>query len=510
MEEKSETINAPVASASAFAAAHTWWEPDLYLMADRDLVAETENLVRRLRPVEKSPEPVIVPDQPWEGGGTGGKVESLQDPFYSTILFDPVERVFRCWYRPFNRFLGGFFRPPFTNQDSRLCYAESRDGFHWQKPHVRQVLFQGSLENNMLRLADSAYRGPATQADSLGTVIPWSAPGTAYRYAATIHTKFEDPVYPKGITVCFSPDGIGWRMHFPPVLPLDGDCHTLSWDPRENCYLLTTRSNQHTNLCRRWGRKWKRHIALAKSRDLFNWTPAATILEADEQDPDDVEIYMMHIVPYGHAYLGQLLMFYAHEMVLENQLALSRDLVRWQRVGERKPFLERGPEGSWDSKHVSLNKNQPHPEGDRLRFWYGGTSAPHYQAGYGALGTGTLRRDGFVGYEAGEEGGTLTTIPMLAPKVMAALNVDATDGEARVEVLDREGKPVEGCTREDCVPIHGDHVRALVQFRAGPGEYFRRGSLCRFQGPVRFRCHLKKATLYAFKATGVTPVWPEG
>jgi len=490
-------------------AAHTWSEPDLYLLADSDLVARAENLSRRLCPVEKHEDPVLVPDTPWEGAVPETETFPLQDPFYATVLHDPKERIFRCWYRPLNRFLSGCFRAPSANQDSRLCYAVSGDGVHWEKVWTRQVLFQGSYENNMLRLADESYTGADNPADSPGTVLPYGSEGSDDRFAATIHTKFEDPVYPKGITVCFSPDGIRWRMHYPPVLPLDGDCHTASWDPRERCFLLTTRSSQHGNLCRRWGRRWKRHIALAKSRDLLHWTPSTTVLEADEGDPEDTELYMMHIIPYGHAYLGQLLMFSTHEMVLDNQLVLSRDLVRWQRVGDRRPFLARGPEGSWDSRHVSLNKNPPHPEGDRLRFWYGGKSAPHYQAGYGAMGTGTLRRDGFVCYEAGEREGVLTTIPLTAKKTTLALNVDATRGEALVEVTDEAGEPIAGCSREDGRPIRGDHIREVVRFRAGPGEYFARGSLFRFQGPVRFRFYLRNARLYAFKAPGVSPMWPE-
>jgi len=338
-------------------------------------------------------------------------------------------------------------------------------------------------------------------------VIPHNNPELGTRYAATMHTQFDDELYPKGITVCFSPDGIHWKLHFPPVIPLDGDCHAISWDPGTKCFLLTTRSSQHGNLCSRWGHPWKRHIALAKSRDLLHWTPTQTILEVDENDPEDAQIYMMLVIPYGHLYLGQMLMFYTHEMTLDNQWAVSRDLVNWKRL-EYKPCLKLGPEGSWDSKHVTLSKNLPHPEGNLLRFWYGGASAPHYQAGYGALGTATLRRDGFACYEAGDEEGILTTIPLEARKCWIALNVDAADGEVLVEVLDKSGTPVEGFRREDCVPIRGDWIRALVQFRtAGSTETTNRfvfGS-----GEFRFRFYLKRARLYAFKANGVSPLWPK-
>ena len=243
---------------------------------------------------------------------------------------------------------------------------------------------------------------------------------------------------------------------------------------------------------------------------MIHWTPLETILEADDKDPEDTELYKMYIVPYGHAYLGQLLMFYTHEMVLENQLALSRDLVNWQRVGDRRPILARGSEGSWDSKHVTLSDNPPHPEGKRMRFWYGGASAPHYQAGYGALGTGTLRRDGFVCYEAGKKEGVLTTIPFrVNGATQLSLNVDAADGEVRAEVVDKAGDPIEGCTREDCVPIRGDHVRTVVSFKAEAGRLADRGNRLRFADEVRFRFYLRNAKLYAFKAPNLSLRWPE-
>lgn len=489
---------------------HTWAEPDLYILADEDLIESSKNTVRRLCPIQKQGDPVIVPDKPWEGDIGDGPVNSLQDPFYSIVLFDPSERIFRCWYNTYHRFANRANVPPLANQGSSCCYATSPDGIAWEKPSVGRVLYEGSYTNNIVRFMDRAASvDPSVLAEQAWSIFPYHAPDSEDRFAASLFTHFDDPIYPRGITVCFSPNGLDWRMHFPPVLPLDGDCHSMGWDPNGKCFIATTRSHQHRNLCRRWGRRWKRHIALARSRDLFHWTPMSTVLEADDRDPEDAELYMMYIIPYGHAYLGQLLVFSTHEMVLEHQLALSRDLQHWQRVGDRKAFLPRGPEGSWDSKHVALTNNPPHPEGNSMRFWYGGKSAPHYQAGYAALGTGTLRRDGFVCYEAGDTEGVLTSLPVrVKGATWLGLNVDAANGEVLVEVVDRKGTPIEGCTRSDCVPIRGDHTRVIVNFKAGPGRYFDRGNWLRFPEEVRFRFYLRNARFYAFKARNLIPAWP--
>ena len=484
--------------------AHTWAEPDLYILADDQLVHSSENVRRRLCRVEKSPDPIIVPDRPWEGMNPDGSADSLQDPLYGTCLFDPDEGIFRYWYNAYTRYQNRMSRPPLTSQGYSCCLAVSEDGLTWRKPDVRQVLFDGRLQNNMLRFKEEAAKGSSNLGEQVWNVLPYSAPGSEDRFVASMFCDWEDPIFTTGITMCYSPDGINWRMHYPPVLGLEGDCHGMSWDPNGQCYLLTTRSHQHTNLCKRWNHPWKRHIALFRSRDLLHWTSGTTILEADDRDPEDAQLYLMLVIPYGHCYLGQLLMFYGHEMVLDNQLAVSRDLFNWRRV-DREPILCRGDEGSWDSRHVALSHNQPHPEGEQMRFWYGGKNTPHYQAGYGAIGTGTLRRDGFVCYEASGKEGTLTTAPFRPPRPNSAtwiiVNADASEGEILAEIVDLDGNPIEGVTRADCIPVRGDHTRKVLAFKAGPGEYFHRGNFLRFAQDIRVRFILRDAKLYSFKLT---------
>lgn len=491
-------------------ATHTWAESDLYILADEQIIEKAENAVRRLCPVEKHPDPVIVPDKPWEGLASDGSVTSLQDPLYGVVLFDPDDGLFKCWYNAYDRFVNRENHQPMANQGSSCCYAVSADGITWEKPVVGSVLYDGSLENNIVRFMEQSTRDTSVLTEQSWNVLPFSPPDSDDRFAASLYTQYDDPIYPRGITFCFSPDGLRWRMHYPPALPLDGDCHSVSLDPVNKCCVLTSRSHQHMNLSRRWGRPWKRHIALSRSRDLIHWTAMQTVLEADDQDPEDGQLYLMYIIPYGHGYIGQLLFMRTGDMTLDEQLTFSRDLENWQRVGDRKPFLELGAEGSWDSKHVALTNNIPHPEGDSMRFWYAGKDMPHYQAGYGALGTGTLRRDGFVCYEAGEKEGVLTTLPFKPTgATWFTLNVDASDGEVITEVADRDGSPIEGCRREECIPIRGDHTRAVVNFKADPSTLFSRGNFMRFGQEIRLRFYLRNARLYAIKAPHLAPQWPE-
>src|SRR5690606_17830491 len=158
----------------------------------------------------------------------------------------------------------------------------------------------------------------------------------------------------------------------------DRDAHCLMWDSRRQCYLCTTRSAQHERMIHRLQvlhnmpqLRNKRHVAMAKSRDLVHWTPMLDVLEADERDPDGTQLYYMHIVPYGHCWLGFVQMFYMSEDMtrgpLDMHLAISDDGENWRRVGDkwgaREPFIARGEAGAWDSAHISQHASVPFPIG---------------------------------------------------------------------------------------------------------------------------------------------------
>jgi len=126
----------------------------LYIFADEDIIESTKNVQKNLCQVEKRGDPVIVPDKPWEGALGDGEVASLQDPFYGVVLYDAPDRRFRCWYNAYNRFLNRANFQPMSNQGSSCGLATSTDGINWDKPAVRQVLYDGSYDNNMVRFMD--------------------------------------------------------------------------------------------------------------------------------------------------------------------------------------------------------------------------------------------------------------------------------------------------------------------------------------------------------------------
>ena len=69
----------------------------------------------------------------------------------------------------------------------------------------------------------------------------------------------------------------------------------------------------------------------------------------------------------------------------------------------------------------------------------------------------------------------------------------------RVELLEAEGKPIEGYTLDDCPEIFGDSIRHTVRWKRG-------GDVRSLEGrPVRLRFALRDADLYAFQFVPFQP-----
>lgn len=488
-----------------------WNDLALFLSLDESWVESTENVRLEFNSLAKhSGGPVLLPCEDWEGGRGGRQRAVQQDPFMASIVRDLEDDRYLLWYNTANRLVGWVSDPGMGNAPpvlsagggSRCCFASSADGLHWEKPDLGLVPYFGSTRNNMLALP-----GPPLLSDHLSGILPTRHEGATAALVGTVFSQFADPIYPSGITQLFSNDGLRWDLHYPPTLPLDGDAHCLSWDAGTSSYLLTTRSAQHVriyNRLRAAGIKLpdKRHVAIARSRDLLHWTPLLDVLEADESDPENAQFYLMYILPYGNLYIGFLQVFLMGKTMsdgpLETQLAVSRDLVHWTRAAGRRPFIANDGPGSWDGAHTTLTACPPFLEGDRLRFWYSGKNTDHWQAGEAGLGTGTIRRDGFACWHAEGEGSVTSGPLSIRWASWPELNIEAPEGAVWLEVLDEEGRPLPGLSRSECVPMTGDEVRQTCCFKSP------RGSFMRHTGRIRLRFHLKNARLYSFRVPNVS------
>jgi hypothetical protein len=107
-------------------------------------------------------------------------------------------------------------------------------------------------------------------------------------------------------------------------------------------------------------------------------------------------------------------------------------------------------------------------------------------------GLATLRRDGFASMDADASGGTLTTRLVTFSGKHPFVNIDAPQGEVRVEILDEKGDPILPFTRDNCVAVRGDSTLEPVHWSGGTDLSAVTGK------KVRLRFHLTKGSLYAF------------
>ena len=177
------------------------------------------------------------------------------------------------------------------------------------------------------------------------------------------------------------------------------------------------------------------------------------------------------------------------------KLSTSRDLLRWTKVGNRDSFI---PVSEFNDRNLDsvqiLAASRPLVMGDELWFYYTGINRrynPNDDAA-GGIHLAKLRRDGFVSFYAGDEGGFVETRAIRFEGTRLFVNADAADGEVRVEVVNARGREVlEGWDAGKCEPIRGDHLRTEIRWQ---GREVR--SL--IGKTVRLRFHLRDAHLYSF------------
>ena len=104
----------------------------------------------------------------------------------------------------------------------------------------------------------------------------------------------------------------------------------------------------------------------------------------------------------------------------------------------------------------------------------------------GAICLAVLRRDGFVSMDVGDTGGTLLTQVFRLTGTALTVNVDATGGELRAEIVSRDNQVLAASE-----PVSGDQPRARLRWRKGDES--------KFTGrDIRLRFSLRNASLYSY------------
>ena len=441
-----------------------------------ELWLDKQENIRLTRHTPEAREPVLVGDRPWEKNAIRA---------YTCVLKDGDR--FRMWYRlypvtPTGRYTDERRGPRLT------CYAESKDGIHWEKPDLGIVEWQGSRRNNIL------FPPGDIQGTNACVIIDPNA-GVQERYKMITRTR--------QVWGYVSPDGLRWKPV--PANPLiddpPADSHNvLLWDDERQRYVIYMRGvDPSVSGPFKGGR---RSIRRSESQDFRNWSKPELVLTADHRDPVDFHLYTNAAVKYDRAERA----YFAFPMVLhlkrqwlgapnpglsEVIFATSRDGIRWERRF-RHPFLKPGlDELNWVDRNPILSPGIIQTGPGELSMYY----SEYWRSPQSRVRRAVLRADGFVSVEGPYEGwGEFTTPPVVHSGCRLELNYSTSGGGGMfVELQDHTGKPLHGYTLGDCPEIFGNKIEGVVSWKQG-------NDLARTAGKrVRIRVRLRDAHLYAFR-----------
>ena len=443
-----------------------------------DFLIEESALYRQFHPATyHGANPILKPERPWEQTDPQAAVAGYQPSpsamvFSDGVFYDPQDRLFKMWY------MAGY-------QD-KTALAVSRDGLTWERP-----AFDIERGTNIVSI------------DRRDSNTIW------LDAAADARSRFKMAAYDLGLKamrLSESADGVRWRKAG--VSGPCGDRSTFFRNPFRNVWVFSLRHDVASlNRTRRYVESPQFGQAAWNASAPVPWIGTDSLDRPHPSVPSTrTELYNLDAVAYESLFIGLFDVYRGEPPDREkpNDLCIgfSRDGFHWSRLS-RAPFIGVSEtKGAWNYANVQSAGGCCVIAGDRLHFYVSGrqgitgTSLP----GVSSTGLALLRRDGFASVSdqwpagvaraiAGTPG-TLTTRPVRFGGSQLFVNADIA-GTLRAEVLDANGRPIEGFTIDRSAHVTGDGTRMPLNWRDS--------SLAKLAGtPVRFRFTLERARLFSF------------
>ena len=446
-------------------------------------------------------------DEPWEGSGSS---------FHSVFKDGDI---YKMYYSAWDFTL----KPGKVTDDSHpylLCYAESKDGITWKKPNLGLIAFNGSKNNNIVMVSGR-----------LGDVYPDLGHPTVFKDAnpnAAADAKYKAFIRDwsvesglKGMLAFKSPDGLTWTLMHNKAVITDGafDSQNLAfWDEHRKEYRAYWRYMA--------GEEHIRSIRTARSKDFVTWTDQQDLKYGDSPEK---QLYTNVIKTYyraPHIMIGFPVRYVSrkwsssHDLLpdLENRklratgeerfgtaiteslVMSSRDRVNFKRWEEAfmRPGIERT--GTWQYGQQYIAWSMVETASD-LQGAPNDISLYAVEGFWGAIEKGkdllrryTIRQDGFVSVNAPMSGGEVVTKPLVFTGKNLLMNFSTSAaGEIKVELQDKNGKPIPGFALKDSEAIFGDAIERTVFWNGGADVAKLKGKA------IRVRFVMNDADLYSFK-----------
>jgi hypothetical protein len=409
---------------------------------------------------------VLQADKRWEFSSDVGTAM----PYSDGVFFDPADNLFKMWY---------------TGVKATL-YATSVDGVHWQKPSL-----DVSPGTNIVLVG---------RRDSSTVWLDLDEKDPSRRFKMLYSSGYGNP-----LVLHYSADGIHWGQPLARSIP-SADRTTMFRNPFRALWVLSLRDHDWTpdnaprdEFSGRLRRYWETPD-LAAGLGFHEGEPPLWVA-ADRLDERRIDLnvrpqlYNLDAVAYESLLVGLFTIWHGQpadsEKPNEVTVGFSRDGFHWDRP-DRRPFLApSGNAGDWNYANVQSAGGVCLTVGDRLYFYASGRAGLAGVRGSGSSSTGlaTLRRDGFASLEGS---GELLTRPVRFSGTRLFVNVDATAGEMRAEMLDEAGHPLAPYTLANSLPARVDNTLQEMRWRGA-------ADLAPLAGKaVRLRFRLRHAELYSF------------
>jgi len=322
----------------------------------------------------------------------------------------------------------------------------------------------------------------------------------------------ENPKLEQGIFSGCSPDGSAWPEYRAVVLEevpdgqrwwrpgrpgwAGGDSFPcVLWAPDLRKYVAFFR----TNIDRGQKARRERGVGRSQSEDFQDWGEHELAMHArttwrKAMGHGAQDYYQLQAWRCCGIYLGIVSVFYWQEDRVRLELAWSSDTRHWERICPGTDLIPHGELGEHDGgcRYAAM---RPIEVGDEVRVYYGADPGRHNAdpEREGGLCLATFRRDRFAGLVTKGNGeGTITTGPTEVTGDHLLINVDASEGSVRTEILSEDGQAVPGFATEQSVPVEADSFDVEVAWGEGAELKALKGRT------VRLRFQLTNARLYAY------------
>jgi len=384
------------------------------------------------------------------------------------------------------------------------AYAESTDGLHWERPNLGLREFRGITDTNIIPYG--------------GVVAIDPHPKNGVRYLALFGAH--------SMMLVGSTDGVNFEPVARELTPFICDtANQILWDPNCEKYVAYLRGFPKRRTVVRtemddprdtpWPHNEEADLSIEPDKDYIT-TQMPTVMDGEVLGTYEVYNPCVHIHPHrnGGVYLAFPSIYRAYprlpnhpdhyynqtsnDGMAEIWLLVSRDGKNFtipHKTAYVRPGTEQEPDRGYLSMAVGMIEH-----GDELYQYYTGNETTHgvvtpdEASGVGGVYRLVQERDRFVGARAGYNGGEITTPPIVFSGECLEINVDCGGlGEAWVELLDHEGKPIAGFTMDEADVIDMNHIHARCSWMG-------RDDVSKLAGrAVRLHFRLRAATLYAFR-----------